>query len=160
MSHGFIWYFAYGSNMNPVSMKHRGIYIIKREIVVLPQWELKFNKIADLKRGTGYANIEANSKEWVEGIAYLIPSLDLYKLDFFEGYPKHYGRIELEVIHSIKGTPMRVISYKAKPDMTKDGLLPTIGYMRHLYAGAVYLSKKYQIKLRKQPVLNDVGFSI
>src|SRR3546814_13250960 len=57
-----IWYFAYGSNMNPARLADdrlspRGVAVEQRLLAALPDWRLAFNKPWAKFNGAGAANI-------------------------------------------------------------------------------------------------------
>ena len=81
-------YFAYGSNMNPARMAKRCPGAIALGGAVLLN-----HRLAERL----YADIDFVSGENVEGVLYLISEANLARLDAFEGYPKVYRRLWLEV---------------------------------------------------------------
>jgi len=146
-------YFAYGSNMDPERMRKRGIDFLKREHATLNGWMLKFNKIAALNLKEGYANIEKDERSVVEGILYTINDADIEKLDRYEGYPIHYGRLKVRVKLD-SGEKVEAVTYVAKPDKVKDGLNPSKNYLSHLLKGCDLLSEEYCRKLREWETLD------
>ena len=140
-------YFAYGSNMNIVRMRERGIRFSKREWAVLEGYRLVFNKIASRNRMEGYANIVEDRGNYVEGILYDIADEDLKKLDKYEGYPQHYDRKKLKV-RLVNGETVKAVVYVAQQEMTSDELKPSKDYLNHLLKGCDLLSKKYCEKLK------------
>ena len=81
-------YFAYGSNMNPARMAKRCPGAIALGGAVLLN-----HRLAERL----YADIDFVSGATVEGVLYLISEANLARLDSFEGYPKVYRRLWLEV---------------------------------------------------------------
>ena len=132
-------------------MKERGVHFIQRRRGVLKGWILKFNKTA-ARPGEGYANIVKCRDGVVEGIVYEIEESDLSKLDVYEGYPKHYTRIEVEV--EVKGKKLKAVTYVANPNKVKDGLKPSKHYLKRLLKGCNLLSKEYCEMLRNIETLD------
>jgi len=149
-----VYYFAYGSNMDPERMKKRIGYLPPRQKALLKGWKLVFNKVATRNPREGYANITKDEKETVEGILYEIEEQDLKKLDNYEGHPYHYDRKEMEV-ELEDGTKVKAWVYVANPNMVKEGLKPSREYLSHLLKGCDLLSEEYCEKLRSVKTLED-----
>lgn len=146
-----IYYFAYGSNMNPNRMADR---VVDFEIVglgILHDFELKFNKIAQNKKGIGYANVGWAPGKNVEGVIYQFENIAL--LDKHEGFPKHYNRKILDIMHN--QSHLKTWVYIAQENQISNGLLPERSYMGHLLEGKEYLSESYFEELKKVPVIDD-----
>ena len=146
-----IYYFAYGSNMNPNRMADR---VGNFEIVglgILHDFELRFNKIAQNKNGIGYANVVWAPGKNVEGIIYQFENIAL--LDKYEGYPKHYNRKILDIMHN--QSRLKTWVYIAQENQISNGLLPERRYLRHLLVGKEYLSESYFEELKIVPVKED-----
>lgn len=136
-----VYYFAYGSNMNPERMKERGAHFTHRHKHTLRGYCLKFNKVSSIGSGHGCANIVADENGIVEGVVYKITVQGLYNLDKVEGYPVHYNRVRL--IIDLDGSQETVKTYIAQPDKTKEGLRPSKSYMEHLLRAKDYMSGEY-----------------
>ncbi len=136
-----VYYFAYGSNMNPDRMKERGAHFTDMHKHSLRGYSLKFNKTSYQKPLTGCANIVPDDRGIVEGVVYKITVQGLYNLDKFEGYPVHYNRVKL--IIDIAGSQETVKTYIAMPGKTKEGLRPAKSYMEHLLKAKDYMSGEY-----------------
>jgi len=136
-------YFAYGSNMDQKRMIDRGIIFHNVKSAKLYNYELKFNKVS-IKQGA-VANVEYKEGSIVEGMLYSVESLEL--LDKYEGAPKHYSRIIL----NIEGIDAYV--YVANKEYIKEGLKPKQEYLNHLLEGKEYLSEEYFEKLKN--ILHD-----
>ena len=81
------FYFAYGSNMNPVRIRQR---IPQARLVgkaTIKGWRLVERLYADIERAKGRT---------VEGVLYLVSQTELYRLDSYEGYPHIYGDVQVE----------------------------------------------------------------
>jgi len=86
-----ILYFAYGSNLNIPQMKGRCPDAVGVSAAVLNGWRLKERTYADVEPAPG---------ECVHGALYEISADDLSSLDFYEGYPEFYDRVEVSVVDS------------------------------------------------------------
>lgn len=80
------FYFAYGSNMNPVRIRQR---IPQARLVgkaTIKGWRLVERLYADIERAKGRT---------VEGVLYLVNQTELYRLDAYEGFPNIYGSVQV-----------------------------------------------------------------
>ena len=141
-------YFAYGSNMDPIRMKNRRIDFLDRKKGILNDYKLVFNKKASSNPKMGYANIEKELGAIVEGVLYRIKGEDFFKLDHFEGFPKHYTKIDV-IIKNDKDEKIESITYKAQKDEIQENIKPSKKYIRHLLAAKDVLSKDYYCSLLK-----------
>jgi gamma-glutamylcyclotransferase len=142
-----MYYFAYGSNMNPERMSERNISFSSRQLAKLFCFRLEFNKVSSRNPNEGYANIVPDKNSIIEGAVYEIPGSDLSTLDQFEGYPDHYQKIQVTI--QLKNfNEVETITYIAHPDKIKVGLKPSKGYIKHLLAGEDILSKEYYRRLK------------
>ena len=136
------WYFAYGSNMNPQRMRTRGLSFSEALAGQLQGYELCFNKRANDRPGTAYANIRHRQNAVVEGVLYRLDDpAEILKMDPFEGTPIFYSRERLPVLTAQGTLPGWV--YVANPAWRCDGLTPTRAYVEDLVAGRDYLSPPY-----------------
>ncbi|NPA38245.1 MAG: gamma-glutamylcyclotransferase [Candidatus Nanohaloarchaeota archaeon] len=147
-----VWYFAYGSNMNPERMKERGVNFKIRKKAFLKCWKLVFNKTSTKNPKEGFANIVFDGSSIMEGILYLINEEDIRKLDKYEGYPDHYGRIRVRVL-TLDGAVEAEV-YVAQSDKTAPHLKPPKWYMDHLLKGCDLLSESYCAMLRSIKTLD------
>ena len=138
-------YFAYGSNMSEERMLSRKIPYESRIFAKLTGYKLCFNKKAD-KRETVFANIVVSENDFVEGVLYEFPEVEISKLDKKEGYPDHYGKLLVE-IEDINGIKISAITYIAREDKIVDGLFPQREYLEYLLAAQDLLSPLYFEKL-------------
>jgi cation transport regulator ChaC len=141
-----MYYFAYGSNMDPERMRERLGRQPDRKAATLADWMLKFNKITSRNPQEGYANIGTQDGEKVEGILYDITTEELRKMDLREGYPIHYNRINI-VVRTEDDKEIEVITYIAQPSKVREGLRPSREYLNHLLAARELLSLNYIRKL-------------
>ncbi|XP_022328128.2 uncharacterized protein LOC111127310 isoform X3 [Crassostrea virginica] len=111
---GFIYYFAYGADMNPSRIST----YIQRNVEnrfwgLLFGFNLVFNKKgSDIEAGA-FANIEFNPFCSTEGCLYQITPSELELLDKFVGYPEHYEHLMLPVwmTNSTEGDKLGVAQY-------------------------------------------------
>lgn len=141
-------YFAYGSNMDPLWLRKRGVFIYGMRPAILWGWRLAFNKQAVDNPSEGFANIIPDELSRVEGIMYEVEEDDLRKLDVFEGYPVHYQKRFLTV-NLYGGWTAEAVVYIANGNQVKDGLKPGKEYLKHLLAAGRYLTKGYYEQLKK-----------
>ena len=87
MAYGNLFYFAYGSNMNPDRIRARLPEARPVGKAYLCGWRL---------RERLYANIEPHKGGRVEGVLYLVSQTELYSLDSYEGYPHIYGDVQVD----------------------------------------------------------------
>jgi len=80
-----VYYFAYGSNMNPERMMERNVGFSQRRRAILKGLRLKFNKVSEGNHKEGFANIVHDRNELIEGVLNKIMKSDLLKLDLVEG---------------------------------------------------------------------------
>lgn len=150
-----VWYFAYGSNMNPARMQARGLMVLEAMPGCLPGYGLCFNKRAmDRAPGRAYANIRHARQDQVEGVLYRLQDAgEIAKLDHFEGTPIYYSRECLPVMtaHGMQAAWV----YIANPAFREEGLLPSKDYLAHLLAGRELLSEAYWSALAELPVHPD-----
>lgn len=148
-----IFYFAYGSNMNPQRMIVREAFFTERIGAKLPDYKLVFNFRRSRSPGESAANIVPDQGNYVEGALYLTNEEAISKLDGYEGYPDHYRREEVIVITK-DGCKIKAIVYIANDDKTADGLKPSREYLGHLLAGQDLLSEDYFHSLEKTETLD------
>lgn len=149
-----MWYFAYGSNMNPERMRKRGVDFKQRRKGILRGYCLVFNKIATGFPGAGYANIVPDESGLVEGILYEVEKDDIEnKLDRYEGYPVHYKTYEMKV-ELEDGTEVDATVYVASEEYVAEGLMPTRDYLDHLLKGSDLLSEDYRAWLANHQTID------
>lgn len=146
-----IKYFSYGSNLNSDRMKERGVNFISRTFGILKDYKLVFNKIASRNPKEGYANIVVSKNSIVEGAIYEINDADIFLLDKYESYPKHYYRKEVEVQSS--NELIKCITYIANDSKVMEGLKPSDDYLKHILKGKDLFTENYYNKLEKTELL-------
>lgn len=155
-----VWYFAYGSNMDRNQFENRlqkHGHNFSRQLGVLKNYKLVFNKTASVDRKEGYANIEISDGDVVEGVLYRVTLDDLKIIDRYEGYDENsemeddneYNRVKVKIYLS-NGKSAVAYVYEANPwriDQTID-FKPSRRYVRLLLGGQDILSKKYFKRLQ------------
>ena len=136
-------YFAFGSNMSAQRMRERLGWSPSRSGVILPDYEMIFNKHSN---DGGKANIMYSSGNLVEGILYSVNEEDLLILDKYEGVAtKQYKRHEIEVQNNNKNS-ISAVAYKALN--TGKASAPTEEYLNYILKGKEFLSPGYYTKLK------------
>ena len=85
-------YFAYGSNMSREQMSKRCPGSKYIGYGYLNNFRIDFTKISNTWKG-GVADIIESDGDKVWGLFYSVTTDDLISLDKYEGYPKHYNRM-------------------------------------------------------------------
>lgn len=143
-------YFAYGTNCNPSVLQKKGVDFSSRQRAVLRGYRLLFNKKSlreKLPDSIGFANIDEDPKSKVEGVLYEIAGEHLQRLDKSERHPSHYDRIT--VVAQTESEPQECWTYKAQPDKTATGLIPSRNYLNHILSARDFLSQQYYEALDK-----------
>jgi gamma-glutamylcyclotransferase len=146
-------YFAYGSNMDLLRLRERGVNPRERRAAVLRDYRLSFNKRSAASHGEGKANLTPQPRELVEGILSEVTEAEMGKLDRCEGVPDHYLRARVAVKLE-SGMEAEAVTYVASPSMVRDGLKPTREYLSHLLAGRSFLSREYVRQLEGTETLD------
>jgi hypothetical protein len=81
----------------------------------------------------------------VEGVLYRMDDALLAQLDQLERSPEHYERIEVKV--ETDGGRLACYTYRAQPDKTAEGLLPSRNYLNYIIAEGQCLSASYREQL-------------
>jgi gamma-glutamylcyclotransferase (GGCT)/AIG2-like uncharacterized protein YtfP len=147
-------YFAYGSNMNVDRMRERGMRFEAAVDGRLHGVRLQFDKTSRRHPGVGHANVVYAPGSTVEGVLYVLSSVDeIARMDPFESAPVNYSREVVQVV-----TPTGVLSswtYFANPAVLQPGLKPPRSYLEHLLAGKPFLSASYYQMLQSWDCLED-----
>jgi cation transport regulator ChaC len=153
-----VWYFAYGSNMNPARLsdqrlKERAVQMGPRIGGRLDGWRLVFNKIARSPEGAAAGNIVEASGQTVHGTLNGMPDAGLEVLDIREGVAGgHYGRRMVRVVRADTNETVDAVVYVALK--VGEGLRPTREYLGHLLAGRDLLPADYWERLNATPTLD------
>jgi gamma-glutamylcyclotransferase len=131
-----VWYFAYGSNMQPATFAgRRGIAPSRTLAARARGWRLALDKPPLIPIGESFANLVATADAHAYGVAYEITADDLAHVDLTEGVLiGNYERIEIAVESLVDDGPTRaftLVSQKSAPD-----LKPSDRYMALLIEGA------------------------
>jgi gamma-glutamylcyclotransferase (GGCT)/AIG2-like uncharacterized protein YtfP len=127
-----VFYFAYGSNMDPTIMLERCPSARDPLAGRLDGFRIEFNVYSD-NWGGGAANLEPDERSSVWGVVWEVDSDDLSRLDTFQGHPTFYRR-ERVVVHS-DGEPLECTTYRVAHQ--KGYVRPTEEYLskvRHAMA--------------------------
>lgn len=151
-----MWYFAYGSNMNPARLKERlapeGVVMGARIGGRLDGWRLSFNKARLGTPVNGAANIAPAAGGVVHGTLNEMPAQGLIVLDRFEGVAtRQYRREIVPVVRADTGSLVEATTYVAL-NIGSDALLPLREYLAHLLAGRDLLPADYCALLDAQRV--------
>lgn len=151
------FYFGYGSNINLVSLKAKGVIPLSSEPAVLPGWKLKFNVQHWFQHEGGMANIEPSkdSNDLVEGMLHYCADEQLASLDTMESYGVGYGRIEVEV--KTRKEKIKAQTYIGLADFINNECLPTRRYLNILLKGTkdAGLSQSYMEKLSHLTIMPE-----
>jgi gamma-glutamylcyclotransferase (GGCT)/AIG2-like uncharacterized protein YtfP len=120
-------YFAYGSNMNQHQMAARcpDAEVIGK--VSLEGYRLAF-------RSSGVATILLEEGGRVEGVLWRISAEDEQRLDIYEGYPRLYGKEEIEV-KLPDGCLVQTMVYTMNPPYCQQPALPPMSYLIGILEG-------------------------
>jgi cation transport regulator ChaC len=150
-----LWYFAYGSNLDPGTfLDRRKMRPLETRIARLEDFELRF----DLPVGPGergVANVVPCAGGQVWGAAYRLTLVEADRLDFTEGVQHGaYTRLAVQVAPS-DGAPLRAFTYSSARGQA--GRKPSRRYLGLLLAGARHhgLPAEYVARLRALPFALD-----
>ena len=123
-----MFYFAYGSNMDPDGMRTRAPDAVPLGAARLPGWRLTFTA-DDPDDGYGVPHIEPDPADEVWGVLWEIGDDDLRSLDAYEG--NAYTHDVVAVSHD--GRDVEAVVYLATPTGYR---APSPGFMEVLVRGA------------------------
>lgn len=131
-----VWYFAYGSNMQPATFAgRRGITPSRAFAARAPGWRLVLDKTPLVPIGESFANLCADADAHAWGVVYEIGEDDLAHVDLTEGVLiGNYARVEIAVETVAAGGPSRAFTLVS--DKRADDLRPSARYMSLLIEGA------------------------
>lgn len=158
MADGLTWYFAYGSNMDPVRLfdqrlAPRGVPRGERIAGRLDGWRLAFDKPERDMGGGAAANIVSAEGAVVHGTLNALPPEGFAALDIYEGVAGgHYERRMIRVVRGDTGEEVEAIVYVAL--MQGEGLRPKRAYLNCLLAGRDLLPADYWEQLAATPTLD------
>ncbi|SHK54200.1 gamma-glutamylcyclotransferase family protein [Hespellia stercorisuis] len=120
-------YFAYGSNMNLDQMRERCPAARVVENVRLEDYRLSF-------AGAGFATVVLEQGSHVDGVLWKITQDCEKRLDYYEGYPRHYGK-EMITVKNAAGEPMEVAVYIMAEPQGKMPARPKDWYLAGILEG-------------------------
>ena len=137
-----VYYFAYGSNLNPKRMEKRKAYFTERSLAKLPNYEFKLNKLEP--DGSVTANICPSKNKNVYGALYTGKEETLITLDIYEDvatgeYTREKVLVELE-----DGKKIEATAYIATPETcSKTQRRVKKSYLDHILCGKDILPADY-----------------
>jgi sulfite reductase (NADPH) flavoprotein alpha-component len=147
-------YFGFGSNMNIVSLRAKGVEPLASRIAVLQGWRLRFNVQHFFRHEGGVGNIEPSTSatDRVLGVLHDCPDEALAPLDAMEALGHGYDRITVTVDAGGEQTP--AYTYVGMPEFIDDNCLPSQRYLNIVVDGARSsgLDPKYIHALEAHPV--------
>jgi hypothetical protein len=157
MSPDLVWYFAYGSNMQPATFAgRRGIVAARALPARLAGWQLVLDKPPPPADGAGHGERRRDARRRGLGVAYAITADDLAHVDLTEGVLiENYRRVAVEVVALVGGAPFE--AWTLTSERRGVGLLPSERYMALLIDGAEQhgLPAEYVAWLRARPAVAD-----
>lgn len=132
------YYFGYGSNLNAVGMRSKGVHAISSRPAVLKHWRLAFNINHPYSFEGKVANVVPSSGASVHGALHLCPDEGLEALDNFEGLDVYYERRLLDV-NTYEGESISTYVYVGTPAMQGDEGKPSQRYRNILCDGGTAL---------------------
>lgn len=150
-----LWYFAYGSNLDPGTfLGRRRMQPLRSEVARLDDWKLCFDlPIGPGERGVGNVRPESGSHVW--GVAYELAGDEAQRLDRTEGVGRGaYQRVTVRVETPAR---QRIESFTYHAARGAPGRKPSRRYLGLLLAGAKHheLPALYVETLRQTPLAID-----
>lgn len=124
-------YFAYGSNMNLDQMSFRCPNAEVVGVVRVDDYRLTFCGNGGV---CGVATILPEPESHVDGVLWRISVEDEKNLDFYEGYPRLYGK-ELITVTSGNGQKMSVMAYTMNSPYKESPAPPAPHYLEGIVEG-------------------------
>ena len=146
-----MWYFAYGSNMDPAQMTERRVAYAAGQRARLADHRLDFDLYSQ-RYGAGVADIVRSPGGSVEGVLYEVDEAGLATLDSYEGVEvSTYRRLDVAVATD-DGEVHNAVAYEVIAKVPF--IAPHPDYLAKLVRGAEAfgLSAAYIRKLRSLPV--------
>lgn len=123
-------YFAYGSNMNREQMEYRCPEATIIRVVRLEGYELAFAGMA----GNGVATIRPKEGSYVDGVLWRLTPECERGLDFYEGYPRFYGKETLTVKDRLGGSH-QAMAYVMNEPFCRSPAMPAKSYLQGILDG-------------------------
>ena len=124
-------YFAYGSNMNLDQMAYRC-----PDASVIGNVHLDGYRLAFRGNGSGYgvATILPQEGSQVEGVMWRVTGQDEQSLNYYEGYPRLYGKETIRV-QDRQGVSYEVMVYTMQPPYKECPATPSPSYLQGILEG-------------------------
>ncbi|HXJ35419.1 MAG TPA: gamma-glutamylcyclotransferase [Candidatus Eisenbacteria bacterium] len=155
---GRVWYFAYGSNMQPATFGgRRGIVPLRAVAARLAGWRIVFDKPPILPIGEAMANLVEEARAEVLGVAYEVTTHDLEHIDLTEGVLiDNYRRVTVRLT-TLGDPPAALEAFTLTSDRRDPALRPSRRYMSLLVEGAEIhgLPAGYVAWLRSVPAVEE-----
>jgi cation transport regulator ChaC len=128
-----VWYFAYGSNLDPETfVGRRRMRPTESCVAVLRGYRLVFDlPIGDGERAC--ANVLDAAEDSIHGVAYRITHAEAARLDASEGVPRAYQRLAVSLERS-EGSALVAFTYVSS--LRRTGRKPSERYLNLLLRGA------------------------
>lgn len=132
-----LWYFAYGSNLNPDRLQGRANIEPRRsERAMLYDWRLAFNLATGMRWvEPAMANVMPASGEVVHGVAFELTDAELARLKASEGGTRFYRSQSVEV-ETYDGERLAALTFVAQQDVVRREVSPSARYLDLLRKGA------------------------
>ena len=151
-----VHYFAYGSNMNLVSLRAKGVEPRSSVRAVLRGWRLAFDVHHWFRHEGGVGNIKPSRdpSDLVRGVVHECEDENLALLDAVDALGVGYDRVEVDVEVESSAGPVRAFAYVGVPSYLDKHCLPTQRYLNILVKGAIGagLDQAYISALRGHPI--------
>jgi cation transport regulator ChaC len=136
-SSGFVYYFAYGSNMHSSRLVGRGVNATNLGVATLYNYSINYSKKSS--DGTGKCNIRRAAGGLVYGVLFKVPARKMRNIDRAEGAllsPPHYIRKKVTVF--LNGRRVQAVTYVARSRFIAAGgfLAPSAEYAGLVVEGA------------------------
>ena len=150
---GFIYYFAYGSNMHLERMCGRIVSAQPVETAVLSGYVLKFNKLG--RDGSGKCSVDEHVAHHVAGVVYRIRTGCLSRLDRIEGAGYRRKRVRVRGLWADRA--YQAYCYQARSVAIDNDCLAYGWYRDIVVRGAVHhgLPPAYIERLKQFPIRAD-----
>jgi hypothetical protein len=134
----WVWYFAYGSNMQRATFRgRRGIEPRRAVAVRAAGWRLVVDKPPLFSIGHSFANVVRDELAVVYGVAYEITADDMTHVEFSEGVQLgNYARAEI-MVEPLEAGADALHAFTLTSEKRVSGLRPSTRYMALLVEGAL-----------------------
>lgn len=153
------YYFGYGSNINLISLRAKGVEPVTSQKATLRGWRLRFNVQHWFRHEGGMGNIElGTADDRVEGMVYLCEDAHLASMDAMESFGVAYDRIAVSL--ETETGPITAWAYVGLPDFIDNSCLPSRRYLNIILKGAnaAGLSEEYIQTIESQTILPDLDY--